>query len=128
MKHIIIFGDSYGDPKNKPDLKFKDTRTWYERLESNYNVINHSVEGSGPHYSFKKYYDFISNKKRLSDYTCIFLLSGQDRINFFSRKPHCGTHIVWNKSNQKSYLLEEADKQFYNNFRSEIDFFYLTMH
>ena len=127
MKHIIIFGDSYGDPKNKPDLKFKETRTWYERLESNYNVINHSVEGSGPHYSFKKYYDFISNKKRLSDYTCIFLLSGQDRINFFSRKPHCGTHIVWNKSNQKSYLLEEADKQFYNNFRSEIDFFYLTM-
>ena len=85
MKNIIIFGDSYGDPECiTDDLTFIDTNTWYNMLKSNYNVINHCVSGAGPHYSFKQYYDFISNKKRLSDYTCIFLLSGQDRINFFS--------------------------------------------
>lgn len=129
MKNIIIFGDSYGDPKySLSKLKFKDTRTWYKMLETNYNVINHSVEGSGPHYSFKKYYDFISNEKNLSNYICIFLLSGQDRINFFGRKPNSGTHIVWSEQNKESYLLDERDKIFYDNFRSEIDFFYLTMH
>ena len=41
MKNIIIFGDSYGDPRYALSrLKSKDTQTWYEMLETNYNVIN----------------------------------------------------------------------------------------
>ena len=129
MKNIIIFGDSYGDPRYALSrIKFEDTQTWYEMLDTNYNVINHCVSGSGPHYSFKKYYDFISNKKNFNDYICIFLLSAQDRINFFSRRADSGTHIVWNEQNKESSLLDEKDKIFYDNYRSEIDFFYLTMH
>ena len=128
MKNIIIFGDSYGDPEYfTSNSKFKYTHTWYEMLKTNYNVINHSVHGSGPHYSFKKYYEFISKEKELSNYICIFLLSGQDRIHFFSRKPDSGTHISWSNTDQKSYLINDKDKSFYNNYNSEIDFLYLTM-
>ena len=128
MKNIIIFGDSYGDPECiTDDLTFIDTNTWYNMLKSNYNVINHCVSGAGPHYSFKQYYDFISKNKILDDYICIFLLSGQDRIQFFGRPPNHGTHISWSNTDQKSYLINDRDKSFYENFNSEIDFLYLSM-
>ena len=127
-KKIIIFGDSYGDPEYfTSQNKFNDTITWHELLKSNYIVINHSVSGSGPHYSFKKYYEFISKKQRTKDYICVFLLSGQDRINFPGKHPSSGTHIGWDNKNKKSYLINEKDKSFYDDFKSEIDFFYLTM-
>ena len=126
--NIIIFGDSYGDPEIfSSSNKFKNTNAWYDLLKYNYNIINHSVSGSGPHYSFKKYYEFISKEQKLNDYICIFLLSGPDRINFYSRHPSSGTHIFWDNRNKKSHLIDEKDKVFYNNFKSEIDFFYLTM-
>ena len=126
MKNIIIFGDSYGDPNYTTDnINFIDIRTWYDMLNSKYNVINHSLSGSGPHYSFKKYYEFITKEQNFDEYVCIFILSGEDRINFYGRTPDCGSSINWNDN--RSYLVDEKDKFFYENFKSEIDFFYLTM-
>jgi hypothetical protein len=71
---IIIFGDSFADPKERKKENQKVT-TWYESLESDYEIINNALSGTGPHYSFKDYYNFISdNEIRKEDYITIFLL------------------------------------------------------
>tara|TARA_Y100000004_G_C8883618_1_gene398710 strand:+ start:22 stop:825 length:804 start_codon:yes stop_codon:yes gene_type:complete len=127
---IIIFGDSYADPED--NLKEnKDVTTWYELLSKKYQIKNFGKAGTGPHYSFTKYYKFISKKQNLNEWICIFLLSGEDRINFYGA-PKDSNNINWDFEKKESWWATgdnlEKEKRFYENFKSEIDFFFLTMH
>lgn len=129
---IIIFGDSFADPEDKSEEN-KDVIAWHEFLNREYEIINHAKSGTGPHYSFKEYYSFISNKKiDFKDYICIFLISGEDRIHFHGANPQSITHINWDFDKKKSWWAEDKnlikEKRYYENFKSEIDFLFLTMH
>jgi len=127
---IIIFGDSFADPEDRR-VENKEVTAWYEFLSKNYQVINHAKSGTGPHYSFVEYYKFISKKQNFNDWICIFLLSGEDRINFYGA-PYDSNNINWDFDSKKSRWATvetlEKEKKFYENFKSEIDFFYLTNH
>ena len=69
---IIIFGDSFADPEDRRDEN-KDLTAWYEFLGQEYKIKNYALSGTGPHYSFKKYYNFISNVEFKEEYICVFL-------------------------------------------------------
>ena len=129
---IIIFGDSFADPEDK-STENKDLTAWYEFLSQEYEIINHAKSGTGPHYSFREYYNFISNQSiNYAEYICIFLLSGEDRIHFHGANPQSITHINWDFDKKKSWWAEDKnlikEKRYYENFKSEIDFLFLTMH
>jgi len=125
-KKIIIFGDSFADSASAhtPTLYM----AWYEYLEKDYNITNHALSGTGPHYSFKEYYKFITdNEIKKEDYITIFLLSGEDRIRF----PNMGSMSFDNKESwwiNNPDLRRKKNKTYYETFKSEIDFLFLTMH
>ena len=128
---IIIFGESFADPADRK-YENKNVTTWYEFLKSDYKITNHALSGTGPHYSFKEYYNFISSDNNKEEYICIFLLSGEDRIHFYNADPQTITHINWNFDKKESWWAEDSNltkqKIYYDTFKSEIDFFFLTMH
>ena len=129
---IIIFGDSFADSADRK-YENKNVTTWYESLESDYEIINNALSGTGPHYSFKDYYNFISdNEIRKEDYITIFLLSGEDRIHFPNMAPGEMNDINWDFDKKKSWWIEDPKlkkvKVYYDLFKSEIDFLFLTMH
>ena len=129
---IIIFGDSFADPEDI-SKENKDIVAWYEFLSQEYEIINHAKSGTGPHYSFKEYYNFISNQSiNHTEYICIFLLSGEDRIHYPNTNPRETSSINWDFQKKESWFYEnnyeEKVKIYYDAFKSEIDFFFLTMH
>ena len=129
---IIIFGDSFADPVDRVDEN-PGVTSWYEFLSNQYTVLNHALSGTGPHYSFKKYYDFIIDKNiKKDEYTVIFLLSGTDRIHFPNKGPAEMNHVNWDFDKKESWWCEEPSlkkhKAYYECFKSEIDFLFLTMH
>ena len=127
---IIIFGDSFADPENTSEEN-KKIIAWYEFLSETYQIKNYAKAGTGPHYSFTEYYKFISKKQKFNEWICIFLLSGEDRINFYGA-PKDSNNINWDFDSKESWWVTgdnlEKEKRFYENFKSEIDFFYLTNH
>lgn len=129
---LIIFGDSFADPNDRVDEN-PDVKSWYEYLSEQYKVLNHALAGTGPHYSFKKYYDFIIDKNiKKDEYIVIFLLSGSDRIHFPNKGPAEMTYVNWDFDKKESWWCGEATlkrhKVYYESFKSEIDFLFLTMH
>ena len=129
---IIIFGDSFADPEDRFHEN-EDVITWFDQLSNDYEIINYAKSGTGPHYSFKEYYKFISDQSIThNEYICIFLLSGEDRIHFHGSNPQSITHINWDFDKKKSWWAEDKnlkkEKIYYENFKSEIDFLFLTMH
>ena len=151
-KKIIIFGDSFADPQERNDEN-PNVTTWYESLGSDYDITNHALSGTGPHYSFKEYYKFITelygkvsiNEIKKEDYINIFLLSGEDRIHFPNMGPAEMSHVNWDFDKRVSWWAENSSlkkqkatymdmgkqvliKAYYEFFRSEIDFTFLTMH
>jgi hypothetical protein len=130
-KKIIIFGDSFADPHERRDEQSNVT-TWYDSLGSDYEIINNAISGTGPHYSFKEYYNFIRSKEKKEDYIIIFFLSGEDRLDYPNIGSENMNHIRWDFDKKKSWWVENEDlkkeKSYYNIFRSEIDFTFLTMH
>ena len=128
---IIIFGDSFADPEDRRDEN-KDVTAWYEFLGQEYKIKNYALSGTGPHYSFKKYYNFISNVEFKEEYICVFLLSGEGRIHYPGTNPQTLSNIHWNFEEKKSFWIEDEkkakEKKYYENFKSEIDFLFLTMH
>ena len=129
-KKVFIFGDSYADPKGTPNY------VWHKRLKDDYSVFNYGETGTGPQYSFKKFYDltFTSND------IVIFLLSDPFRMDFFNGSLLKGelSHIVWDNKSKKSYCVFEHYSQneltrrhmkileYFNKYESQIDFFYHT--
>ena len=134
MKKILIFGDSYADPNLKAIGIYQQDTPWYELLGSDYKITNNALSGTGPHYSFKEYYNFILKLKNYEyeDYIVIFFLSGEDRIHFPKTNPEKISHINWDFYKKESWFCEHPDfveeQSYYNTFKSEIDFFFLTMH
>jgi len=131
-KKIIIFGDSFADPNYRHDEN-KQVTAWYEHLNHDYEITNHALAGTGPHWSFKEYYNFIADHEiKKEDYICIFLLSGEDRIDFPNKGPGEMSHVNWDFNKKESSWAESEDltkeKIYYETFKSEIDFFFLTMH
>ncbi len=126
MNKIIIFGDSFGDP----DYNKKKATAWYEMFKG-YEVTNHCLAGTGPHYSIKNYYDFIKNEPHKDEYIIIFLLSGEDRIAFPNADPQHISHINWDFVAEKSWFADHSDlvkeKEYYHKHRLEIDFMFKTM-
>ena len=68
-KKIIIFGDSFADPEDR-QVENKQITAWYEHLNHDYEITNHALAGTGPHWSFKEYYNFISSDEKKEDYIC----------------------------------------------------------
>lgn len=128
---IIIFGDSFADPEDRR-VENKEVTAWYEFLGQEYKIKNYALAGTGPHYSFKNYYNFISNGENKEEYICIFLLSGEDRIHYPGTNPQTLNNIHWDFDEKKSWWVEDnkklKQKEYYENFKSEIDFLFLTMH
>ena len=55
MKRVWIFGDSFADPNWEKERYVHET--WYEKLEKQYDEYhNFAFAGTGPHYSFKEFY------------------------------------------------------------------------
>jgi hypothetical protein len=132
-KKIIIFGDSYAAPPEK-NVENPNVIAWYKFLESDYEIINTDISGTGPHYSFKKYYNFINNDNiKKEDCIIIFVLSGEYRIHFPSTRPG-DKSCNWDVDKKESWWCEgegeeeEKAKKHYEFFKSEIDFLFLTMY
>lgn len=126
MNKIIIFGDSFEDPNyNK-----KKATAWYEMFKG-YEVTNHCLAGTGPHYSIKNYYDFIENEPHKDEYIIIFLLSGEDRIAFPNADPQHISHINWDFVAEQSWFADNSklvkEKEYYHKHRLEIDYVFKTM-
>ena len=134
MKKILIFGDSFADPTSNDGKKFQQDTAWYEFLSSDYDITNYGICGTGPHYSFKEYYDFIQKfmTHEYEDYIVIFFLSGEDRIHYPNTNPRDTSDINWDFQKKESWFYENTTQKdtkiYYDAFKSEIDFFFLTMH
>ncbi len=137
-KKIIIFGDSFADPTHAHHIEpayapCTNVTTWYDSLGSDYDITNHALSGTGPHYSFKEYYNFIRSKEKKEDYIIIFLLSKASRIHFHNMGPEDMNHIRWDFDKKKSWWVEgdistgTKQEAYYKFYRNEIDFFFLTM-
>ena len=126
MNKIIIFGDSFGDP----DYNKKKATAWYEMFKG-YEVTNHCLAGTGPHYSIKNYYDFIRNEPYKDECIIIFLLSGEDRIAFPNADPQHISHINWDFVADQSWFADNSklvkEKEYYHKHRLEIDYVFKTM-
>ena len=126
MNKIIIFGDSFGDP----DYNKKKATAWYEMFKG-YEVTNHCLAGTGPHYSIKNYYDFIRNEPYKDECIIIFLLSGEDRIAFPNADPQHISHINWDFVADQSWFADNSklvkEKEYYHKHRLEIDYMFKTM-
>ena len=125
---IIIYGDSFADPNHRK-IDHPEITAWYDLLKSDYKVINKGLAGTGPHYSFKEYYRFIAEEEDLEDYIIIFVLSEENRIAFPNANPCDISNINWDFDKKESNNVDEHQKSvkiYYETFKSEIDFFFLT--
>jgi hypothetical protein len=140
---VLIFGDSYADPKGSPSY------TWHKRLKEKYYLKglqcshqpgfhNYGESGTGSQHAFEHFYDNLSglNKNDI----LIFLLSDSFRINFFggSLFKKEVSAIKWDNVSKKSYcVFEEYPKKLQNNkhvrildyykqHENQIDFLYRT--
>ena len=149
-KTIYLFGDSYFDTelclkKHKYECR-NIWDLWTVRLEktfeNDYKFENFSKSGAGPHYTFKIFDRLLHDEKFTKKDIIIFHLSGAERIDFIHKDESVQMNLCnigWDSSRRASYctfneysqkdLKVEQQKvlDYYNDFRSEIDFLYLTL-
>ena len=110
-KRVWIFGDSFADPNWEKERYVHET--WYEKLEKQYEYHNFAHAGTGPHYSFKEFYRRY--KFFNEDDLIVFILSGQDRINFYVTPSKDKADIFksheaeWNFHSQKMHFNNSED-------------------
>lgn len=118
-RKVLIFGDSYADPKGTPSY------VWHKRLG---DVKNLAESGTGPQQAFRKFY-----KETIIDFDCIiFILADPFRIDFNGGGHFDLSYIAWN--GQESYCTfgePETSKQFliaayHRKYKQQIDFYYAT--
>lgn len=128
--NVTIFGDSFADPQYNND-KHPDITPWYNLLKADYHVVNHALRGTGPHYSFKEYYNFIKSPDK-KDHIVIFLLSSEDRIDYVGLDPYRSI-IIKDLASYKEYSFGRArndcpdEQEYYNTHKKEIDYLNITM-
>lgn len=128
IDRIWIFGDSYADSNNDFGENL-DRYDWTYLLHKKYNVTNYAISGTGPHYSFKKYFDHVKSRVFGKNDIIIFIVSINDRIHFHKSEAKEITGIGWDEINSKTYVHESSNdqvKQYYKDWFSEINFYYLT--
>jgi len=124
---IYVFGDSYACPNYI--MNKNDEYMWTKKLEKKFKVINFALSGTGPHYSFKKFYEMMSKKMFDSDDLIIFIISGNDRIDFKFENPQHITCIGWNQNKKIPYVdsnAQDSVKDYFNLLYSEISFYFMT--
>jgi hypothetical protein len=146
MNKIFLFGDSYFD--SHPYMNQQDHENWYDRLEryfqSRYHLHNLAESGTGPHSMLPLIERYVLDNKITKGDIIICNVSGVDRIVFpkndakisdgemmkigydtVSRNSYCTVDKITDREIQdrERYVLN-----YYNNFRSEIDFACLTFH
>ena len=71
---IYIFGDSYSELTTRSRENYV---TWPKLLNSNFKVRNYSKSGTGPQFSFKRFFNHFNDFTH--DDIIIFILSAPDR-------------------------------------------------
>lgn len=136
---IYIFGDSYGDPvkhyvfvnrKVRHDFISKGP-FWYDYLKEYDEVKNWSKSGTGPYFSFDKFYNRFENGEIKKEDKIVFILSSPHRIgdnnlgDMLLSKDTTGENSKWldgdNKSTNREIQKEEI-KTVYKYLQREIDF------
>jgi len=134
MKKLFIFGDSYSDEVKYPKNDYSWIYLLRQEFDKTFKIYNESVMGTGPHYSFKKFYQYIDNETidlYYPDNYIIFFLSGTDRINFPLGKPGDLEQIYYDFNTKLSSSFSGSNVKilnYFKNFNSEINFFFLTYH
>lgn len=146
---LYIFGDSYACPiyhhnvilnqklwsLDSAEEASSDIYAWPIQIKKIYsNVKNYALSGTGPHYSFKEYFNLYKNNQFYQNDKIIFFISGNDRIDFpaFGESnitPGHITNIGLDIKTIKPYVSDRANynvKRYYENFYSEISFYFLT--
>ncbi len=89
IKRVTIHGDSFAEPQWE-----NIHPTWYGRLKDRWpETVNYGKSGSGPMYSFKKFYENLFNYNY--EDLIIFIMSGGSRINFNIKEAEDEMH-QWN--------------------------------
>lgn len=142
--NFYVFGDSFFDE----NMDSEYDNSWLINLKKDkqktYNFFNYAKKGTGPHYLFKMFNKLLTNSSDhfLKNDVVLIHLSGGDRIDFVCSPelfPYI-SNIKYDYANKKSYCLldkfsnetninSESKKvqEYYKNFRSEIEFFYMNM-
>ena len=116
MKRVWIFGDSFADPNWEKERYVHET--WYEKLEKQYDEYhNFAFAGTGPHYSFKEFYQRYESFNE--DDLIVFILSGQDRINFYV-SPSSDDRADVLKSHEAEFVNEENMTYAMQTFEQEV--------
>ena len=116
MKRVWIFGDSFADPNWEKERYVHET--WYEKLEKQYDEYhNFAFAGTGPHYSFKEFYQRYESFNE--DDLIVFILSGQDRINFYV-SPSSDDRADVLKSHEAEFVNEENMTYVMQTFEQEV--------
>lgn len=87
---IFIFGDSYSIDYEYPHYYNGETgQCWTDIIREKYDedVVNHSYGGSGPYFSFKKFYEAFEEGHIKENDKIIFMLSSQYRLDFLGVNP-----------------------------------------
>lgn len=71
---IYVFGDSYSELSTRSRENYV---TWPKLLNSNFKVRNYSKSGTGPQFSFRRFFNCYNNFTK--DDIIIFILSSPDR-------------------------------------------------
>lgn len=127
---IHIFGDSYGDPikhhvfVNKKDRHFFISKGpfWYDYLEEYDKVQNFSKSGTGPYYSFDRFYNLFENGELKKEDKIVFILSSPHRIGDDNLGDLILSKDIKFKNIELSSTNREEIKTVYKYLQREIDF------
>ena len=129
---IYIFGDSYGD-ENKNSISHNDKTYpfsclgpyWYDYLRTHERTINYSKAGTGPYYSFDKFYSCYEDGTIKKGDKFVFILSSPHRIG----NNNLGDLLLSKHNIPEQRELEESFegkpediRTVYNYLQREVDF------
>lgn len=131
---IHLYGDSYFE--DHLSIRYNHD-SFIDKLKDEYgaqNVINHGKSGAGPHYNLPLIAKHIQQGQIERGDVLLCHISGTTRVEF---PYHEGTvnEFYWDHNLKKSFCYDEnmklkdfqiKAKRFYDEYRNEIDFAYLT--
>ena len=80
IERVTIYGDSFADPSWSDPSRWQEI-TWYGLLRKRWpETVNYGKSGSGPMYSFKKFYESLHSFTH--EDLIVFVVSGAPRIYF----------------------------------------------
>ena len=93
IERVTIYGDSFADPISNDPSRWQEI-TWYGLLRKRWpETQNYGKSGSGPMYSFKKFYESLHSFTH--EDLIVFVVSGAPRIYFNIEEANDEIH-QWN--------------------------------